>query len=105
MDLRKDYQFTTVTLSERNLQDLAAQQCAGVSPLLQRMTDQGHLTVTVQPDDVHYERRVAGPGSGLVDRPKPVSDTNVINLCREDLEQEVLDLRARLIALIDLESS
>jgi hypothetical protein len=59
--------FVTVLLSERNLKDLLAQVEQGSRmPQLVRRCDEGFLTVQVQSDDEHYEKRVAGPGSGLL---------------------------------------
>ena len=58
-----------VTLSVKNLLDLTAQAIANRpgGPVLHRAQDDLiNLTVGVQPNDEHYEDRVAGPGSGLV---------------------------------------
>jgi hypothetical protein len=58
----------SVKLSRKNLDDLLAQALTGRTyPVLMRACEGGvNLTVTVEPNDEHYENRVSGPGSGLV---------------------------------------
>jgi hypothetical protein len=59
-----------VTLSARNLQtlqglyQLALQQEA--VPAISRWTENGHLTVLIEPDVVHYDRPEGGPGEDSV---------------------------------------
>jgi hypothetical protein len=66
-DMTHDGRVITVALSEKNLNDLFAQAIAGRDPVLMRAQEDGtNLVVTVEPNDLHYERRVPGPGSGLV---------------------------------------
>jgi hypothetical protein len=57
-----------VTLSEKNLDDLVAQRAAGRNePTLMRAQEDGtNLIVSVESNDLHYETRAPGPGSGLV---------------------------------------
>jgi hypothetical protein len=58
---------TVVTLSTKNLLDLLAQVVEGRDSVsLVRQYEAGVLYVTVEPNDVHYADRAAGPGSGLV---------------------------------------
>ena len=57
-----------VKLSRKNLDDLMAQVLTGSrEPKLMRACEGGvNLIVQVEDNDLHYENRVAGPGSGLV---------------------------------------
>ena len=56
--------MVSVSLSERNLQDLIDQRENGrETPALSRMTEDGYLlTVRVEADDYHYAGREPGPG-------------------------------------------
>lgn len=57
-----------VKLSRKNLDDLMAQALTGSrEPQLMRACEGGiNLIVQVEDNDLHYENRGAGPGSGLV---------------------------------------
>ena len=68
MDLNNYGHAVVVKLSQKNLLDLMAQSLEGRDyPTLTRVTEMGpRVTVIVEPNDVHYEKRIAGPGSGLV---------------------------------------
>lgn len=60
---------TIVTLSQKNLRDLTAQVESGreTVALVRDIPEDGRrLYVVVEPDEVHYADRAAGPGSGLV---------------------------------------
>lgn len=113
MDLQKTEGGVVVTLSERNLEDFVAQKAMGYGrPTLMRRTNAGLLVVYVQSNDEHYERRVAGPGSSLLDR-KPSAESlenELLKLSKEELidilteqAKHLDDLHGRLDMLAEIE--
>jgi hypothetical protein len=61
MDINKAANYTVVTLSERNLEELmrlwTLAQLGEAVPALHRRTPQGLLTVLVEDNHTHYQNR------------------------------------------------